>query len=167
MSTLEQIKGLLAQYAKGTPASDQTHTHFDQVAREIDHSTLADGVAAALRSNETPAFAQMVAQLFAQGSAEQKAGMLNELMASASPGLRAQLANLIPELRAGGAVTHQQGATVAPDVVRSVAEQVEQHDPSVVDTLSGFYARHPTLVKTLGTTAMIVALRKIAEKYAR
>ena len=31
--------------------------------------------------------------------------------------------------------------------------------------MSSFYAQHPTLVKTLGTAAMMIAMRKIAEQH--
>jgi len=31
--------------------------------------------------------------------------------------------------------------------------------------MSGLYAAHPTLVKTLGTAAMMIALCKIAERH--
>ena len=40
----------------------------------------------------------------------------------------------------------------------------QQHDPSIVDTASQFYAQHSTLVKTLGGMAMTLALAHIAEK---
>jgi hypothetical protein len=47
-----------------------------------------------------------------------------------------------------------------------LATKVEQHNPGVIDTMSGFYAQHPGLVRTLGTTALMIAMRKIAERQA-
>ncbi len=48
-----------------------------------------------------------------------------------------------------------------------MAQRAEQSGAGVIDAMSRFYAEHPTLVKTLGTTAMVIAMRKIAEHHAR
>jgi hypothetical protein len=42
---------------------------------------------------------------------------------------------------------------------------VEQHDPGIVEKMSEFYAAHPTLVKTLGSVAVMIAMRKMAEHH--
>jgi hypothetical protein len=55
---------------------------------------------------------------------------------------------------------------VSPDTIASVARSVEQANPGVVETMSAFYAQHPTLVKTLGSAALMIAIRKIAERHA-
>jgi len=99
--------------------------------------------------------------LFSNGSGEQKASMLNAILAAAP-----QLSGLIPGLASGGTVTPQQATAIPPDAVQNLAHQAEQHDPSVIDKLSSVYANHPTLVKTLGTAAMMIAIRKVTEKYA-
>ena len=46
--------------------------------------------------------------------------------------------------------------------MQQLAEHAEHTDPNVIDTLSGFYAQHPGLVKTLGGAALTIALSKIA-----
>ena len=43
---------------------------------------------------------------------------------------------------------------------------VEQHDGGIVDKMSALYAAHPTLVKTLGSAATMIAMRKIAERHS-
>ena len=98
MGLLDSLTGVLAQYASGaTPAGD-AGAHFEQVAQSVDSGTVAQGIAAALRSDQTPPFAQMVSQLFASGSGDQKMAMINTLLSSVSPEQRAQLSALIPGL---------------------------------------------------------------------
>jgi hypothetical protein len=161
MSLFDELKGLAAQYSGGGVPEGDPSTHFDQVSKTVDSSTLAQGIAAAMRSDQTPPFAQLVSQLFSNGSADQKANMLNTILAAAP-----QLTHLVPGLGSGGTVDPQQATAISPDTVQNLAHQAEQHDPSVVDRLSSVYANHPTLVKTLGTAAMAIAIRKVAEKYA-
>jgi hypothetical protein len=161
MGLFDELKGLAAQYTGGGAPVGNPSEHFDQLSKTVDSSTLAQGIAAAMRSDQTPPFAQLASQLFSNGSGDQKASMLNAILAAAP-----QLSSLIPGLGSGGTVTPQQAAAISPDAVQNLAHRAEQHDPSVIDKLSSVYANHPTLVKTLGTAAMVIAIRKVAEKYA-
>jgi hypothetical protein len=167
MGLLDDLKGMLSQYTTNAAPGGDAGAHFDQVAQSVDSGTLAQGIAAAMRSDETPPFAQMVSQLFASGSGDQKAAMLNTLLSSVSPDQLAQLSSLIPGLGAASAATGTATAsTVSPDAVQSLAQHVEQHDAGIVDKMSALYAAHPALVKTLGSAAMVIAMRKIAERHA-
>ena len=56
-----------------------------------------------------------------------------------------------------------QASTLTPEQVQVIASHAEQSNPGIVDQLSGFYAKHPTLVKTLGSAALSIALAKMAE----
>jgi hypothetical protein len=155
---------MLTQYASGAAPSGDAGTHFQQVAQSVDAGTLAQGIAAAMRSDQTPPFAQTVAQLFASGSGDQKMAMLNTLLASVPPDQRAQLSTLIPGLGALSTATGVASApAIAPNAIQTLAQHVEQHDSGIVEKMSALYASHPTLVKTLGSAAMIIAMRKIAE----
>ena len=111
------------------------------------------------------AIGPIAGQLFGSGSGDQKASMLNALLAGAGPGLLGQLAAMVPGLAPGGTVSAAQAQAIPADAVTQIATQAEQHDPSIVDRMSSVYAEHPTLVKALGTGAMIVALREIAKRY--
>ena len=94
---LGSIGNLLKSYIGGSAPTDETaHEHSDNVAQGVNSSTLAQGIAAAFRSDQTPPFAQMVSQLFTNGSVDQKTGMLNALLGSASPAMLSQLAGLLP-----------------------------------------------------------------------
>jgi hypothetical protein len=164
MGLLDDMKGMLSQYASGAVPAGDAGAHFQQVAQSVDSGTLAQGIAAAMRSDDTPPFAQMVSQLFAQGSSDQKTAMLTTLLSSLSPGQQAQLSSLAPGL--GGALAGGTAAgTLTPAAIQSLAQHVEQHDAGIVDKMSALYAAHPTLVKTLGSAAMVIAMRKIAERH--
>ena len=160
MSLMEIFKNVLA--GEAGPA---THQQYDQVAQGIDHSVLASGVKEMMQSSQTPDFNQLVAQAFANASAEQKASILNTLLGSASPAVLSQLGGLIPGGAAGGNLTPAQAQSVSPSALPQLAADAEKHAPSVIDQMSSVFAAHPTLVKTLGTGAMIVALRSIAKRY--
>ena len=56
---------------------------------------------------------------------------------------------------------------MSPAAVQALAQRVEQHDAGIVEKMSAFYATHPALVKTLGSAAMMIAMRKIAERQNR
>ncbi|HEX7795825.1 MAG TPA: hypothetical protein VF456_15790 [Vicinamibacterales bacterium] len=160
MAFLNDLKQMLSQYTSGTAPSGDTAEHFQQVAQSVDRGTLAQGIAAVMRSDDTPPFSQLASQLFASGSGEQKLAMLTTLFASVPPDVRAQLSSMIPGL---GEVTSPAAAqAVSPDAVQQLAEHAEQHDVGIVDRMSALYAAHPGLIKTLGSAAMMIAMRTIA-----
>jgi hypothetical protein len=64
-------------------------------------------------------------------------------------------------------VTPEQASQVTPDQVQELAARAEQHDPTVLDKVGGFYAQHPQLVKTLGSAALAIALAGIANRTRR
>ena len=165
MGLLDNLTGMLSQYASGAAPAGDAGAHFEQVAQSVDSGTLAQGIAAAMRSDQTPPFAQLASQLFASGSGDQKMAMINTLLSSVSPEQRAQLSALIPGLGAAASVTSAQAAAVSPTELQTLAQRVEQHDGGIVDKMSSLYAAHPTLVKTLGAAAMMIAMRKIAEQH--
>jgi hypothetical protein len=163
MALFDDLKGMLNQYASGAAPSGDAGAHFQQVAQSVDRGTLAQGIAAAMRSDDTPPFAQLVSQLFGSGSGEQKLAMLNTLLSSVPPDVRAQLSSMIPGLGAAASATAAQA--ISPEAVQQLAQQVEQHDAGIVEKMSALYAAHPMLVKTLGSAAMMIAMRKIAERH--
>jgi hypothetical protein len=181
MDWMNQLGGLLQQYsgAQAAQAPDTVHNDFDQLAQHAPPSALADGLAAAFRSNQTPDFGQMAAQLFSNGNGQQRAGLLNTLINAAGPTIISQVLSRggggsgaggglagLAGLLAGGQseVTPEQAAEVSPEAVQELAAHAEQRDPSVIDQVSNFYSQHPTLIKTLGAAALTIALAKIADR---
>jgi hypothetical protein len=138
------------------------------VAKATSPDMIADGLAAVFRSNQTPAFGNLVSSLFSQSNGEQKAGLLNQLMSSIGPGKLAQIAGggALAGLLKGGEneITPAQAQSVSPDIVQQLASHAEKSDPSVIDKASSFFAQHPTLIKTLGGGVLSIALAKVAER---
>lgn len=141
----------------GQPQEAEVHSAFDRLAGAGPHG-LAPGLAAAFRSDQTPAFGNMVAHLFGQSDGQQKAGLLNSLFALTPRSLSDEVLRMV----GGGSrqVTPEQAEKIPPETVQYLAERAERHDPSIVDRVSEFYAQHPGLVKTLGVGALTVLTSK-------
>jgi hypothetical protein len=63
-------------------------------------------------------------------------------------------------------VTPEQAASVNPADVEALTNHVQNQDPSIIDRVSAIYAQHPTLIKSLGAAAMVIAMKKIADQHA-
>ena len=168
MAWMNAVGAILQKYTNvdATQASQDVHQHFDAVSQAAPQGELAKGLAAAFNSDQTPDFGQMVANLFNQSSPDQKAGMLSQLLASAGPGATALLASkgLSGLVNSSGQVNPQAATQISPDTVAEVASHAQKQNPSIVDTVSGFYAQHPTLVKALGATALSIAMAKMSQR---
>ncbi len=184
MDWVNQLSGVLQQYTgtAAAPARLNVQDDFDQIAQSAPQPDLADGIAAAFRSEQTPEFGQMAGQLFSKSTGEQQAGILNTLINAAGPMILSQvlsrqegantsgkLFNLINLLRSGqqSEITPEQALEIRASAVQEIASQAAKKDPSVIDQVSRFYAAHPALVKTLGSAALSIALSKIAQRSQR
>jgi hypothetical protein len=174
MDWLNSLSGILQQYtgASAQSAAPEVEGHFDQVAHAAPQSAIADGLAAAFRSNQTPAFGQMVSTLFNNASGQQRAGILNALIVAAGPTILSEVMSRGGEGLSGlggllgsgqQTVTPEQAQQVSGDTVEHIASEAEKADPSIIDRLSGIYSAHPTLIKTLGAAALTIALARVAE----
>lgn len=189
MDWMNQLGGILQQYTGAQPnqAPDTVDNDFDQLAQNAPPSALSDGLAAAFRSDDTPEFGQMAANLYSNSGGQQQAGILNTLLRAAGPTILAQvlsrmgqsgggagasgggggggLGGILDMLRGGQQeVTPEQAQQIPPEAVQQIAQQAQEKDPSVIDRVSDFYAEHPTLIKTLGAAALTIALAKIAQR---
>ena len=185
MDWMKDLSGLLEQYNGARPdqAPDTIDDDFDQVAQNAPQPAVADGLAAAFRADETPEFGQMTANLFNKSDPQQQAGLLNMLLRYAGPAILSKitgagggggtaaagggggLSDLINLFRGGQQeVTPEVAQQVPPEAVQEIADKAQKEDPSIIDRISDFYAAHPTLVKTLGTAALTIALSKIAQR---
>jgi len=160
------LGNLLNQYLGGGANPAQAENDFDHVAQNSPLAALAQGVTQALRSDQTPPFGQMVGQMFSNGNPEQRAGMLNQLLANINPGLLSSVAGGIFGNLAGGdqaRVSPEQAAQLSPQQVQELAAKAEQQNPGIVERMGDFYAQHPTLIKTIGGAALAVALGAMAK----
>lgn len=173
MSGMDAISSVLRNYLQPAAARVDTAAHFDQVAAAVPVGTLSQGITAAFESSETPPFHDMLSQLFTSSDPAQRAAMLSTLLNAIPADQRAAVAATLGVGNAvsgtvgsvAPSVTSQQAQQVAPSDVAQAAQQAAANTPSIVAQMGSFYAQHPTLVKTLGSLAMMVAMRKIARHY--
>ena len=166
------LMDILNQYVNPSAApNSNVNEHFDQVAQQASPADLGQGIAAALRSNATPAFGQSVGSLFGQSNPQQQAGLLNQLVQSIGPGALSGVAGgvlgRILGSSAGGAtptITPAQASQLSPQDVSAIATHAQSQDDSIVDKIGGFYAQHPTLVKTLGADALSAVMGHLANR---
>jgi len=174
------LGSLLQQFTGANNNPAQAEKDFDQVAQVAPQNQLSQGLSQAFRSEQTPPFSQMAAQLFGNSDPNQRAGMLNQILASVGPGVLASLGGMLGGSFGGNAganaaannaqvpqITPEQASQMTPEQVRQIAEQAEQHNPSIVDRMGDFYAQHPGLVKGLGGAALAIALGHMAQGMKR
>ena len=170
MGLLDNLSNIANELASGNASAADVHSTYDQVAQAVPHAELADGLSAAFRSDQTPPFEQMVTGLFNQSSPDQKAGLLNQLLAAlGSAGAAQVLASKgglggLAGVLSGGPVTPQQAEQVPPQAVEVLAQQAAKKDPSTIDRAAGFYAQHPTLVKAIGVGALALLMSRISRR---
>src|SRR4051794_36847379 len=112
MDWMKELGGGLGRYegASASNVPESAHDDFDQVARAAPKTELADGLAAAFRSEQTPPFGQMVGQLFGNSPPSQRASILSSLAAALGPGRLGQIL-----ARHGSASAGVQGTEVTAD----------------------------------------------------
>jgi hypothetical protein len=146
--------------------AQQAGQHYDQAVNHATRDDLARGVSGVFRAPETPPFPSMVGQLFGNSNNVQQAGVLNQLLRAAGPAIAAAVAGgALKNVLAGGKaqVSPAEAAKVTPAEVEEIAKHAEQQYPGIVDKLGKFYADNPTLVKTIGGTALLILLSKMRE----
>lgn len=157
------LMDILKQVASAGGVSEQ---QFDQVAQAVPSNVLADGLAHAFRSDETPDIGAMVGQMFGNSSGQQQAGMLNQILATLGPAVAAGLGNgALGSVMSPGSnqVTPAQASQLSPQQVQDVVEQAHRMNPGIADELAAFYSQHSGLIKTLGGAALAIAMAKMKE----
>ena len=185
---------ILDQYAS-RPTS--TEADFDEVAAQAPPELLGDGIAQAFRSDQTPAFGDMVGQMFGGSNAAQRSGLLNVLIGALGPAVLGKLGGMLGGgggaggMAGGGGggggilgsilggltgsgggsaatqISPADAERISPTQIREMAEEAEKSDPGILDRVGGFYAQHPELVKMLGGAALAIALGRMANRNPR
>jgi hypothetical protein len=167
------IADILKQYAD---RPTDTQTDFDEVAREVPRDVLGNGIAHALRSEQTPDFGNMIGSLFGGSNPQQRAGLLGQLIGAVGPAVLSSIAGgALGRMFQGGGATGGRPPSVSPDdvtdltpeQVREVATAAEKSDPGIMDRIGAYYAEHPEVVKVLGGTALAIALGRMAQGMRR
>ena len=168
MNWMDQIGNVLQRYtASGTGAASapsDVHEHFDQVAQVAPKSAVAEGLADAFRSDQTPPFDQMISNLFMHSDGQQRAGILNRLLGATGPGILTHYLDWPGCFQADSRSRHNRPKKSPLDLVQQIASQAEQKKPYIVDEVSGFYAEHPQVVKALGGLALAILTQKMARR---
>lgn len=159
---------ILNQYANPSAAQNpQAIDHFDQVAQQASPADIGRGLSETFRSDATPPFSQMLSSLVGRSNPIERVKVLNQLLhaVGGAAGLSAAGAGggVLSRILGSGAgassnLTPDQAAQLSPDEVAAIASHAEKRDPTIVDKMGAFYAQHPTLVKTLGGSALAVLL---------
>lgn len=134
-------------------------------AREASPEAVAGGLAEAFRSDRTPPFPEMVAELFSRSGSNERAGVLNRLFSAIGPGALAGLPGALGGLLGGRAeLGPEEASRVSPADVQEIAAQAEKQDPNVIDQVSSFYSEHPQVVHALGGLALTIALQHLMRR---
>jgi hypothetical protein len=183
MDWMKQLGGVLDRYADPNlqREPDGVHDDYDRFAQAAPPDAVADGLAAAFRSDRTPPFPQMASQMFGRAGGAQRASILNTLLATVGPMVLQQILArrqagspsgsgggvLGQILRGGGAAPHitpEAAEQLDPKALEEIAQEAEKKDPSIVDKLSKVYAQNPQLVKMLGGAALAIALGHMSQR---
>jgi hypothetical protein len=156
------LMDILNQALAGGSASGQ---QFDQVAQAVPPNVVADGLAHAFRSDQTPEIGAMVGQMFGNSNEQQRAGVLNQIIASLGPAAGGLAGGVLGRILGPGAsqVTPDQASQLSPQQVQDVVQQAHQMNPGIAEQLAGFYAQHAGLIKTLGGAALAIAMAKMKD----
>ena len=170
MGVLDDLGGILKQYSGAAATANPgpaVAEHFDQVSSAVPASTLAEGVTHALSSSTgAGGLGQTLSKSYTQATGDQKAGILNTLVASvgATTAGRFLGSSATQALNSGSPLSAQHAQQISPSAVQQLADQAAQNDNSVVNRLGALYAQHPTLVKGLGASAMALVMSRLANR---
>ena len=155
----QSVNQILEQAKTGNASEADVHAAYDQVAQTLPPTSLAEGLSQAFKSEQTPPFSNMIANLFGRSNPDQKAGLLNTLLARLNPNQRTEALGSTSAATTGN-VSPTEAQQVAPEQAEKLAAQAERHDPSIIDEASRFYAQHPQLVKNVGAAALALLLAR-------
>jgi hypothetical protein len=147
------------------PSSDAPQ-HFEEVAHNAPPEVVSEGLADTFRAEQTPPFPDMVAQLFHHSDPQQRAGLLNQILAAVGPSVLTggPLSELFRHFRDGTQISEHEAEALLPHEVKELAQRAQEHNPGVIERVSEFYARHPDLVRNLGNAALSIALANMARR---
>ena len=157
MSLLDSISDLLKRAKKGEASENEVYEAYDQLSDAVPQGTLADGLSHTFKSDQTPPFEEMVSGLFDKSTPDQRADFLNHLLAVLGP---AGVAQALDAAGVGG----ERPERISPMALQGMAREAATKNPSIIDKAAGFYAEHPTLVKSLGVGALALLMNRVTAR---
>jgi hypothetical protein len=166
---LTDLVGIFEQYRNASAANPPQNVQQDyqRAAETVPSAHLADALSEAFRSGETPPFSQMLSNLFANSSPDQRAGILNRLRGAVDPRALGSLAlgSLGGLLRGTNAnVSPEQANQVSPEDVQQLAAHAEKQNPAIINQVSQFYSQHPQLVQALGAGSLALIMSHLSRR---
>jgi len=133
MSILDQIGGVLNQFASGTTSPEQARSTFSKSQSRFP----IDAQRHAQQYIPVPGdgtFGQNMGQMYAQSNPQQQAGILNKLIHAAGPSLLSRLGINIRECQSDARSDHaEQAQQISPAHVEEIANQAQQQNPGIVE----------------------------------
>lgn len=162
------LGNLLQQHAGHVTANDPDGVAqaFRHIAATQPQSSIAEGISTALRAGETPAFAQIVSQLYLHSDATLRTTLLNLLLDNVSPAMLEALSGSIGQLLTDNGhpqLNSEQVADITPPQVAEIASVAEQHNPGIVDRVATLFSRHADIFNALDSSILKSALGKMAQ----
>jgi len=171
MAWMDAINDIVSRYSgagSGTASAPaDPHQDYANIARSAPPEVMADALSHTFRSDQTPSFPEMVSNMFQASNPGQRAGLLNQLASTLGPTALASIPGLRNMVGNSGnveSVTPEKASQISPQQVQQMADHAQRANPSVVDMVSGFYARHPDVVKAIGGAAISIAIQRIARR---
>jgi hypothetical protein len=161
MAFLDQISGLLNQYATGQGAAsrEEAHQHYDQIAQHVPPDVLRGEIGPALGGLDAGQVEDRVGRSASQMSPQQRGDMLSGLLGGLAGG--GGLRDLLGRIGVDpGVASNPQAAS--PQDVAKVAAYAKDNRPDLFHKAMGFYAEHPILVKAMGTLAVAAIAKRLA-----
>lgn len=163
MGLLDSLSQMVSS-AAGLSGAD-----VDHVTGNASPDALGSALANAFKSDGTPPIGELVGQLFGNSNDQQRAGLLNQIIASVGPAAAAALGGgVLGRLLQPGAeqVTPAQASQLSPEDVQAVVNHAHEANPEVADALGNFYAQHSGLIKTLGGAALVMVVTHLSGRKA-
>ncbi|WP_156369422.1 hypothetical protein [Duganella sp. Leaf126] len=164
------LQTLLQQHAGHVTAADPDGVAqaFKHIVGEHPPPTVASGIAHALLSDQTPAFSQIVSQLFLRSDTGLRTELLNLLLDNVSPTMLSALAGSVGALFTENGHPHlsaEQIADITPPQVAEIAVVAQQHNVGIVERVAALFARHAEVFNGLDSSILKVALGAMAQQH--
>jgi len=157
---------LLRRYGLGDgPANrEEAREHYDQIAQAVPQDILASVIGPAVGSLPEDQVETRVRNSATEMTASQRGSFVKTLLSG--PGASQAgggLGSLLEQIGVSPQVA-QNPQQASPEEVGKVAAYAQQERPDVFHQAMGFYAKHPTLVKVLGTLAITAIAKNLFQK---
>ncbi|MDB5034626.1 MAG: hypothetical protein JWQ98_1867 [Chlorobi bacterium] len=163
---MDQIGGLIGQYVNGGGATtrEEARDHYDQIAGAVPEGVLGSVIGPALSELGSDQVRERVYNSATEMTPQQRGGLLGSLLGGlSSSGI--DLSSLLGKLGISHNVADNP-ETASPEDVAKVAAHAQENNPGVFQQAMGFYAKHPTLVKILGTMAIASIAKRLSSATA-